>query len=117
MDSRFKFRAWIEEVKSYFYFDLYDIKKHTFDEIEEENIEQCVGLEDKNGELIYEGDILRFVYDWEEEIKPVVFDIESACYGVKYCKDFILPFANNLQDIEVIGNIHENKDLLEDNND
>lgn len=58
-NSRFKFRAWHKESKGYYYFDLYDIKKHTLDEFDNNDIEQCTGLEDKNGNLIYEGDIVK----------------------------------------------------------
>ena len=120
--DRFKFRVFSKSTQKLL---MPDISDYWFDSlgdiIEDEDciLEQCTGLKDTNGKLIYEGDILRYTYDWREEIKPVVFDTISACYGVEICKDFILPFANNLSNIEVIGNIHENPELLktEVNND
>mgnify|MGYP004647372031 CR=1 FL=1 len=126
--DRFKFRVWNIENKNFIYDAIYAYDGNNYsskdndgwifcfgeyiDRNNEYIAEQCTGLKDKNGKLIYEGDIIRYTYDWREEIKPVEFDTISACYGVKICKDFIVPFANNLSKIEVIGNIHENKDLL-----
>lgn len=127
--DKFKFRVWDKEDKKFLdhlsialsadgILILWRLEGKKYINLNDNNrylLIQCTGLKDKNGKLIYEGDIVKYHYDWEDEIKPVFFDTISACYGVKICKDFILPFTNGLDNIEVIGNIHQNSELLNDN--
>lgn len=81
-----------------------------------DRIEQCTGLKDKNGKLIYEGDILKSIYS---EIMQYRIYWEGRGYRMRvYGSDNKIVddcpiFINAADVLEVIGNIHENADLLE----
>lgn len=84
----------------------YSIDEIPFDEV---IIEQYTGLKDKNGKEIYVGDIVE--YDFNNEVGVCKFDL----YGVYFEREDGDTFGTTedmLKELRVIGNIHENKELL-----
>ncbi|ECP8719725.1 hypothetical protein FU454_09410 [Campylobacter jejuni] len=81
-------------------------------------IELWTGFYDKNGKKIYEGDILYYFKDCSEGevFKYQVLFKEGAFYlfesydGFVDDEDLISEF--DLKELQVVGNIHENKELL-----
>ena len=117
MNDRFKFRVWDKINDKWMSNQLIDIEKGLLTGFYNDEeafkrryiIMQSTGLKDKNGKLIYEGDIVKeTLTDFinEEIITVVKWDELNAMYNLE-----------NLQNCkrEVIGNIYENPELLEDN--
>ena len=91
------------------------------DEIIPETVGQFIGLTDKNGKKIFEGDICRFRRFNDIYIGKIAFNVKTASfimwyqpivesYGKKATQKKLLSVRDN---IEVIGNIHDNPELLE----
>jgi len=78
------------------------------------SIMQYTGLKDKNGKNVYEGDIIRNSNFSFSKILPVIFSSFHAAFignigdGVNQ-----LLCRMEISNYEVIGNIHENPDLLD----
>ena len=121
MNDRFKFRVWDKHHKTFLVIpygnyalsddgELFWLMSNCdCSELDTEDyiIEQCTGLRDKNGKLIYEGDFLKdhngiWQVLWDEK--------EAAFYIYNKKRDFYLsPFIG---EFEIIGNIHDNEELL-----
>ena len=117
MQDRFKYRAWSKERNRYVTDkDIKDIFCNTYDEnhdlLELEDcssyiVEQCTGLKDKNGKLIYEGDIVTGFFNNNK----VIWDKGSFC--VDDGSGVFDELTRSNEESTIIGNIHENPELLE----
>lgn len=129
MNRPIKFRAWDKHDKRFIRQakyavalngDVINFDSSGYDFIESIELMQYTGLKDKNGVEIYEGDIVRVtdVWGWntKHQIKYLsdsnypAFDLvpwlEVETNGLTYC-------MGSDAEIEVIGNIYENPELLE----
>ena len=78
-------------------------------EVDEETIGQFTGLYDRNQKPIYEGDIVQ----WEECVADYTFITQKTEVFYSENSASFEPLNEfNYCDFEVIGNIHDNKDLL-----
>ena len=83
-------------------------------------IEQFTGLLDKRGVEIYEGDILQWYCQTTKEywIGSVVWLEHAVAYGFNHkhltWRFDSTDYVGKSFEFEVIGNVHENKDLLND---
>lgn len=73
---------------------------------------EYTGLEDKIGDEIYEGDIITL----HDSKYKVIFNSEGARFVLKdLFFEIGIPFKNNNnKEMEVIGNIYENPELMEE---
>ena len=115
-NRQLKFRAWDDtklnwiDVKECSYNDLFEDEKYI--------VQQFTGLKDKNEKEIYEGDIIKYhrVFENKREVIELTSCIkfENGAFGfdMKGFNDMFMSLEDD-SDIEVIGNIFENNELLE----
>lgn len=111
-----KFRAWDEKNKLYIFFDKTDILDGYGFELIDFSIpwsdwDQFTGLHDKNGKEIYEGDIVNYTHD--KGFNVVVYSEIIPAFVTKDIQGYeYLPSIEDYDSWIVIGNIHENPELI-----
>lgn len=127
MNDRFKFRVWNKNTHSFTtggaikfgglcFVDEEDFGIKLGEHQECYVIEQCTGLKDKNGNLIYEGDVVQFTHNRgyftnKGDIRVIEFSAFRFCgFGWRSHPENNVEFAlteSAAKKCVVIGNIHE----------
>jgi len=132
-----KFRAWLKDSaleglnKSHFTMNgrLYEVEWMNFEgglvsvrtpselefKLNDVDLMQFTGLLDKNGKEIYEGDIVCILNGHHGDVYKIQWQKEFCCWEAEdvHLKDFYFGEQfPSIKEVEVIGNIYENPELL-----
>ena len=114
-----KFRQWLKGFKKFHYFEFTEghCEGVVSASLNEDIIMQYTGFKDKNGKLIFEGDIVgdQSFYDDKTLWKGIVYWHDKlACWYVKCTKSNTIQALhdNEFTLLEVIGDVYTNPELL-----
>ena len=112
---------WIEGLLCYNIYHqlcIQPFKNGTVCVIDTETVGQYTGLTDKNGNKIFEGDIIAGALWWQEKAKNGVVAFRNGSFGLIWNRGEAEQFNAftsmcNIE-YEVIGNLHDNPELLKE---
>ena len=85
-------------------------------EVDPATVGQYTGLKDKNGKRIFEGDVVEGLFLFGAAIKAFVA-FQNGAFGLKWKRGAVTEFSAFTSicnvEYEVIGNIHDNPELME----
>lgn len=114
-NNRFKFRVW-DNINKRYEKDLTLIDKDgdlchqdggkycNGEHPEDFTIEQCTGLTDRNGKLIYEGDVVKINNDYTGEVR-----FKNGCFVWDWGFNDPPIYGFEKDEMEIIGNIHDDQ--------
>lgn len=109
MKREIKFRCWDNVENKWRNFSLWDMFNYVYKFDNRYILQQYTGVKDKNGEEIYEGDIVSHLED-DSYLEPLIieFNHKLPSKGKGTHLGFTIPNGK----LKVIGNIYENPNLL-----
>lgn len=128
-----KFRAWSKDLNKYRKLDdisndqglgmFFEVKNGIGSNVTSicysvnDVVEQFTGLKDVNGKDIYEGDIVKSNYKYAQpKVSQIIIeDGNSYILGEGLATGNEMLVSDHIGEIEVIGNVHANPELLEEN--
>lgn len=115
MENRFNFRIWNKQKQEYETNCYGAIWLNGLYRRDEYTIEQYVGLRDNRNEPIFEHDIVKILFE-DDECAIIRYDYETARYVIDNIWDKVEYDFDNFysNELEVIGNIHQDLEILKE---
>lgn len=109
-----KFRVWVPGLNMYLYSHSYHNLALFFQRIGQVvhlGLEQYIGIKDTQGDELYEGSVVHSE-DWNPHHFEIVFESGCFCFYSQRVEGYYNDCKYLPKFFKVVGNIHENKDLL-----